>query len=98
MRQVFMAIIDSCAEVLKIKPTKRALQSFVSHNGTNTMIVSENRFPEDAKVISVQHDFVRAVFYVVIESLEYPDVRAPTEITPVMTNFDSKKKEKVSFT
>jgi hypothetical protein len=80
-----------------MKCTKRAFQSFVSHNGRNNFMVIENRFPADAKVVEIMHNYARAIFYVVIESKEYPDVRAPTEICPIITKL-GKEPEVVHFT
>jgi hypothetical protein len=81
---------------MKMKPTKRSFQSFISHNGRGNLVVIEERFPADARVVEITHNYARAMLYVVVESAEYPDVRVPTEIRPVITIVDMKP-EKVSF-
>jgi hypothetical protein len=97
MRRVFMPFLDCSCEDMGLKPTKRSMQSFVSHNGKDNFMIIENRFPADAKVVEITHNYMRAILYVVVESKEYPDVRAPTETIPVITTLD-KKQEKVQFT
>jgi len=97
MRRVFIPFLECSCEDMGMRPTKRSFQSFVSHNGKDNFMIIENRFPVDAKVVEIMRNYMRAIFYVVVESKEYPDVRAPTEILPVITTLD-KRKEKVHFT
>lgn len=97
MRRVFIAFTQCACEEMGMKPTKRSFQSFVSHNGKGNIMITENRFPADAKVVEIMHNYMRAMMYVVIESREYPDVRAPTEIILAVTIL-SEKPEVVQFT
>lgn len=97
MRRVFIPFLECTCEDMGMKPTKRSFQSFVSHNGKDNFMVVETRFPADAKVVEIMHNYMRAILYVVIESKEYPNVRAPTEIIPHILILD-KKREVVHFT
>ena len=96
LRQVFIPFTECGCEDLGIRPTKRSFQSLIRNNGKGSIIFLE-RFPEDAKVIAIEHNYTRAMLYVIIESKEYEDVRAPKEINIAVTKLDGKN-EKVQFT
>lgn len=97
MRRVSMPFSAFFCEDMRMNPTKRGFQSFVSNNGKDNYMIIEHRFPADAKVVTVTYNYRMEIYYVIVESKEYPDVEIPTQINPVITTLDNKK-EKVTFT
>jgi hypothetical protein len=97
MRRISIPFSMCFCEDLKVKPTKRFFQSFVSNNGKDNFMIIENRFPADAKVVGIIYNRPMEIFYIIVESKEYPDVEMPTQVNPIIMTLD-KKKEKVAFT